>query len=84
MISKNLIVSISEDALGGDSSAITFKTTDVGNIIIEASCPKVAVKLDDIGEAVFVIKEFLATQKELKDAIDQPTFNFEYTSSEAV
>lgn len=84
MISKNLIVSISEDALGGDSSAITFKTTDVGNIIIEASCPKVAVKLDDIGEAVFVIKEFIETQKEIKNTFEQPSFNFEYTSSEAV
>jgi hypothetical protein len=83
MINTNLIVSINEDAIGGDPSAINIKTTNLGNIIVEMSCPKVAIKIADLEDALLSIKEFLGNRKidvtETKET-QQPSFEFQYES----
>lgn len=83
MISKNLMVSIAEDSIGGDSDAVIIKTTKTGNIIVELACPKVAIKLEDLKEAVDNLTEFLEYRKEeIVEAPAQtssyPTFEYNY------
>ena len=87
MISTNLIVSVNEDAVGGDPSAVTLKTTITGNIIVEMACPKVAIKLEDLEEATQTLKHFISSRIETGPLVDttvenQPTFNFEYNDEE--
>ena len=85
MIKTNLIVGISEDAIGGDPDAVTLKTTSTGNIIIETIVPKVAIKLQDLQDAIAAVQEFIGERPIIIQTTanddSQPTFEFEYQSS---
>lgn len=82
MINTNLIVNISEDVVGGDPDAISLKTTTSGNVVIEMHCPKVAIKLKDLDDALKSIEQFLSKRPIVVEANSinelQPTFEFEY------
>ena len=65
-ISKNLMVSIGEDAVAGDAAALVFKTTDNNNIVVEVSVAKFAVKLEDLEEAAKELKTFIANNKHIE------------------
>jgi hypothetical protein len=88
MIRTNLIVSIDEDTVSGDTSVLNLKTTDAGNIILECSVPKVAIKLEDLEEAVKELRSFFITQKHI-DVVansthiaDSTQLTFEYNAAE--
>jgi len=85
MIRTNLTVSLDEDVVSGDTSVINLRTTDAGNIIVECSVPKVAIKLEDLEEAIKELRKFFITQKHIDvTAIKSETsqelaqLNFEY------
>ena len=84
MIKTNLIVSIAEDAVGGDTEAVTLKTTSLGNVIVEMHCPKIAIKLGDLNDAIKAIEEFISSRPVVINTTanddTQPTFQFEYNS----
>jgi hypothetical protein len=91
MIRTNLIVSIDEDTVSGDTSVLNLKTTDAGNIILECSVPKVAIKLEDLEEAIVHLRSFFikekhidAVAKELSDTqvVDTNQLTFEYNAAE--
>ena len=73
MIRTNLMVSIDEDVVSGDTSVLNMKTTDAGNIIIECAVPKVAVKLADLEEAIKELRNFFITQKHIDRLIKLAT-----------
>ena len=88
-IRTNLLVALDEDTIGGDTSVINFKTTDAGNIIIECSVPKVAIKLEDLEEAIKELRSFFITQKHIDIVATKPQttdglsqINFEYGAVE--
>jgi hypothetical protein len=64
-IKTNLIITLDEDVVSGDTSVIALKTTDAGNIVVECSIPKVAVKLEDLEETVRELRNFFTTQKHI-------------------
>lgn len=84
MIRTNLIVSIDEDVVSGDTSVLTLKTTDTGNIVMECSVPKVAIKLEDLEEAVKSLRSFFIDEKHIdivansSQVVDNNQLNFEY------
>lgn len=85
MIKTNLIVSIAEDSVGGDTEAVTLKTTSLGNVIVEMHCPKIAIKLGDLNDAIKAIEDFISSRPVVitataNDDVTQPTFQFEYNS----
>jgi len=87
-IRTNLLVALDEDVVGGDTSVINFKTTDAGNIVIECSVPKVAIKLEDLEEAIKELRSFFITQKHI-DVVSNTIhvdnsnqINFEYGAVE--
>lgn len=84
MIKTNLIVSIAEDAVGGDTEAVTLKTTSLGNVIVEMHCPKIAIKLGDLNDAIKAIEDFISSRPVVitTTANDdtQPTFEFQYNT----
>lgn len=83
MIKTNLIISIAEDAIAGDSEAVTLKTTSVGNVIVEMHCPKVAIKLEDLKQALAAVEEFISKRPITMTALSEeevPTFEFQYPS----
>lgn len=88
MIRTNLIVSIDEDTVSGDTSVLNLKTTDAGNIILECSVPKVAIKLEDLEEAVKELRSFFITQKHIdvvandSQLVDTNQLTFEYNAAE--
>lgn len=88
MIRTNLLVSLDEDVVGGDTSVISMKTTDAGNIVIECAVPKVAIKLEDLEEAVKELRSFFITQKHIdvvannSQVVDNAQLNFEYGVAE--
>ena len=65
MIRTNLIVTLDEDVVSGDTSVISMKTTDAGNIIVECNVPKVAIKLEDLEDAIKELRSFFITQKHI-------------------
>jgi hypothetical protein len=65
MIRTNLIVTLDEDVVSGDTSVISMKTTDAGNIIVECNVPKVAIKLEDLEDAIKELRAFFITQKHI-------------------
>lgn len=87
-IRTNLLVSLDEDTISGDTSVINFKTTDAGNIIVECSVPKVAIKLNDLEEAIKELRSFFITQKHIdvvvnsSQVVDNAQLNFEYGTVE--
>ena len=88
MIRTNLVVSLDEDTVSGDTSVVNFKTTDSGNIILECSVPKVALKLDDLEEAIKELRNFFITQKHIdvvansSQVVDNNQLTFEYNAAE--
>ena len=78
MIRTNLIITLDEDVVSGDTSVISMKTTDAGNIIVECSIPKVAIKLEDLEEAVKELRSFFITQKHIEVVANSSQLNFEY------
>jgi hypothetical protein len=79
----NLIVSLDEDVVSGETSVINMKTTDAGNIIIECVVPKVAIKLSDLEEAVKELRSFFIEKKHIEvvansSQIIEPQLSFEY------
>ena len=88
MIRTNLLVSLDEDVVPGDTSVISMKTTDAGNIVIECAVPKVAIKLEDLEEAVKELRSFFITQKHIdvvasnSQVVDTAQLNFEYGVTE--
>lgn len=86
-IKKNLMVSINEDVVSGDSDAIIMKTTNKGNIVVEMSIPKVAVKLEDILEAAQVLEKFIINNKAETFEIspnDNPTLQMEFGEEDSL
>jgi hypothetical protein len=87
MIRTNLIITLDEDVVSGDTSVISMKTTDAGNIIIECSIPKVAIKLDDLEEAIKELRKFFITQKHIdviantSQVVDSTQLVFEYSEA---
>ena len=87
-IRTNLLVSLDEDTAGGDISVINLKTTDAGNIVIECSVPKVAIKLDDLEDAIKELRSFFITQKHIDvvansvHVADSTQLNFAYGEAE--
>lgn len=86
-ISTNLIVSLNEDVVSGDTNVISMKTTDAGNIIFETSLSKVAIKLEDLEEAVKELRSFFITQKHIdvvanSSKVVEPQLSFEYGVAE--
>jgi hypothetical protein len=83
-IRTNLLVSLDEDTVSGDTSVINLKTTDAGNIVIECSVPKVAIKLNDLEDAVKELRSFFITQKHIdvvansSHVADTTQLNFTY------
>lgn len=88
MIRTNLLVSLDEDVVSGDTSVISMKTTDAGNIIVECTVSKVAIKLEDLEEAVKELRSFFITQKHIdvvannSQVVDTAQLNFEYGVAE--
>lgn len=86
MIRTNLMVSIDEDVVSGETSVISMKTTDAGNIIVECLVPKVAVKLEDLEEAIKELRNFFITQKHIDakatQVVDNNQLSFEYSDAE--
>ena len=88
MIRSNLIVSIDEDAVSGDTSVLNLKTTDAGNIVLECSVPKVAIKLEDLEEAVVHLRSFFIKEKHIdtvansSQVVDNNQLTFEYNAAE--
>jgi prophage tail gpP-like protein len=88
MIRTNLIITLDEDVVSGDTSVISLKTTDSGNIIVECGIPKVALKLEDLEEAVKELRKFFITQKHIdvvandSQVIDPNQLTFEYGVAE--
>jgi len=84
MIRTNLTVSLDEDTTGGDTSVLNMRTTDAGNVVVECSVPKVAVKLEDLEEAIKELRNFVITQKHIDvvanstHVLDSTQLNFEY------
>jgi hypothetical protein len=72
-ITKNLVVGVSEDTIGGDIDALLLKTTKNGSILIEVAVPKLGVKLDDLFEAIDELNAFIIKRDELikLDVVDQ-------------
>jgi len=61
MINSNLIIGIDEDSeVAAESSVLTLKTTEKGNIIVQLDVPKCAVKLDDLEKAITELRLFVA------------------------
>ncbi len=88
MIHANLIITLDEDTVSGDTSVVSLKTTDAGNIILESSIPKVALKLEDLEEAVMELRSFFITQKHIDvvanelQVADSNQLSFEYGAAE--
>ncbi len=88
MIHANLIITLDEDTVSGDTSVVSFKTTDAGNIILESSIPKVALKLEDLEEAVkelrmfFIIKKHIDVVPNESQVADHNQLTFEYGAAE--
>lgn len=88
MIHANLIITLDEDTVSGDTSVVSFKTTDAGNIILESSIPKVALKLEDLEEAVkelrmfFIIKKHIDVVPNESQVVDPNQLSFEYGAAE--
>jgi hypothetical protein len=88
MIHANLIITLDEDTVSGDTSVVSFKTTDAGNIILESSIPKVALKLEDLEEAVkelrmfFIIKKHIDVVPNESQVADPNQLTFEYGAAE--
>jgi hypothetical protein len=88
MIHANLIITLDEDTVSGDTSVVSFKTTDAGNIILESSIPKVALKLEDLEEAVkelrmfFIIKKHIDVVPNESQVVDPNQLTFEYGAAE--
>ena len=88
MIHANLIITLDEDTVSGDTSLVSFKTTDAGNIILESSIPKVALKLEDLEEAVkelrmfFIIKKHIDVVPNESQVVDPNQLTFEYGAAE--
>lgn len=76
MISKNLTVSIPEDNIGGDSDAVIIKTTKTGNVIIELAFPKIAIKLEDLKDAIDSLSKFIDTRKKEEPITVQETNSY--------
>lgn len=72
-ITKNLVIGVSEDTIGGDIDALLLKTTKNGSILIEVAVPKLGVKLDDLFEAIDELNAFIIKRDELikLDVVDQ-------------
>lgn len=79
MIRSNLIVTLDEDVVSGDTSVISMKTTDAGNIVIECTIPKVAIKLEDLEQAIQELRSFISTTKHIVTTATVQQMNFEYT-----
>jgi len=88
MIRTNLTVSLDEDVTSGETSVLNMRTTDTGNIIVECAIPKVAVKLEDLEEAVKELRGFFTDRKHIdivansSQVIDNSQFSFEYITDE--
>jgi hypothetical protein len=88
MIHANLIITLDEDTVSGDTSVVSLKTTDAGNIILESSIPKVALKLEDLEEAVkelrmfFIIKKHIDVVPNESQVVDPNQLSFEYGAAE--
>jgi hypothetical protein len=88
MIHANLIITLDEDTVSGDTSVVSLKTTDAGNIILESSIPKVALKLEDLEEAVkelrmfFIIKKHIDVVPNEAQVVDSNQLTFEYGAAE--
>lgn len=68
MITKNLMVGISENVAGGDMDAVLLKTTRDGGLLLEVAVPKVAVSIRDMEDAIIVLKDFISA----RPTIDSP------------
>lgn len=62
MIKLNLAVAIS-DCVDPKEHAVTLKSTDFGEVVIESASEKVAASLEDIEEAVSHLREFCSNNK---------------------
>jgi len=88
MIHANLIITLDEDTVSGETSLVSLKTTDAGNIILESSIPKVALKLEDLEEAVkelrmfFIIKKHIDVVPNESQVVDPNQLSFEYGAAE--
>lgn len=89
MIKKNLIVTILDSidlASGIETDVISIKTSIGSQIIVESVTQKLAIRIEDLQEAITAIKEFKATLPP-EEAIVEPTtsqelFTVEYGSAE--
>lgn len=88
MIRTNLTVSLDEDVTSGETSVLNMRTTDAGNIVVECTIPKVAVKLEDLEEAVKELRSFFTDRKHIdivansSQVIDNSQFSFEYIADD--
>jgi hypothetical protein len=87
-IKSNLIVSLDEDVVSGDTSVISFKTTDAGNIIVECTVAKVAIKLSDMESAIKELRSFFIDKKHIDvvanstEVVENSQITFEYGVAE--
>jgi hypothetical protein len=66
MIKTNLMVSLDEYAVAGDSSVISFKTTDnADSIVVETTTPKVSIKMEDLESAIKELRIFIMNKKHI-------------------
>lgn len=80
-IKTNLVVSLDENAVGGELAVIHFKTTDAGGIIIDCSTPKVSIKLEDLEEAIKELRLFVTDKKHINVVPNANTLVFEYDNT---
>ena len=84
MIRTNLIITLDEDVVSGDTCVLSMKTTDAGNIVFECNIPKVSIKLEDLEQAVKELRNFFTTQKHIdivandSQVVDTNQLVFEY------
>lgn len=71
MITTNLVVGISENAIGGEQDALLIKTTKDGNINVEMAFSKIGIKVFDLEMALHEVQSFLNNRPTKDEQIER-------------